>query len=317
VQTPKTNDTPAPLAAATVPQPAPGAESNRTALRQGLTSLVLLAAGLGIGFALPLYDLLRFSLHSDLYSHICLVPFICGYVVWLRRSEWTDNRPPARGAALVFALIGLALVAGYWIARLTGWEPELQDRLSLLTLAFVILFVAGSAWLTGGHNLRLFAFPLAFLLFMVPFPLAVEEWIEALLQHASADASYALLRISGMPVFRIGTEFMLPGFSFEVAPECSGIHSTLVLFITSLLAGHFFFRYTWTRTVLAVGVLVLGVLRNAVRIFTLAQLCVRVDPKFIDSPLHHRGGLLFFIVSLIPFFLLIWLLRKLELRSKK
>src|SRR5262249_56535760 len=34
-----------------------------------------------------------------------------------------------------------------------------------------------------------------------------------------------------------GLVFDLPGFSLEVAPECSGIHSTLVLFITSLLAG--------------------------------------------------------------------------------
>jgi exosortase C (VPDSG-CTERM-specific) len=313
VQKPETTETPAPAA---VSPPSPGVQTNRAALRRDLKSLALLAAGLGICFALPLYDLLRFSLHSDLYSHVLLVPFISAYVVWLQRTEWVDERRPARGAAFGFALIGIALVAGFWIPYLTGWEPELQDRLSLLTLAYLLLFCAGCAWLIGGQNLRRFAFPLAFLFFMVPMPLVLEQTLEALLQYASADASYLLLKISGMPVVREGTVFQLPGFAFEVAPECSGIHSTFVLFMSSFLAAHFFLKHTWTKTVFAVGVLALGVFRNAVRIFTLAQLCVRVDPKFIDSPLHHRGGPIFFAVSLIPFFLFIWLLRKIELRQK-
>ena len=32
----------------------------------------------------------------------------------------------------------------------------------------------------------------------------------------------------------------------------------------------------------------------------------------IDSPIHHRGGPLFFALSLVPLFLLLWWLRRQE-----
>jgi hypothetical protein len=44
----------------------------------------------------------------------------------------------------------------------------------------------------------------------------------------------------------------------------------------------------------------------------LGELCVHVNPGMIDSPIHHHGGPLFFILSLGPFFLLLYYLRKTE-----
>ena len=119
-----------------------------------------------------------------------------------------------------------------------------------------------------------------------------------------------------MPVFREGTQFTLPGVSIEVGPMCSGIRSSLVLFITGILAAYLFLRQRWSRLTLAAALIPLGILRNAVRIFTLAQLAVHVNPDILNSNLHHRGGPLFFAVSLAPFFILIWLLRKYETCQK-
>lgn len=295
----------------------PDSPAGHAAQRRRCWSLLLLAVGLLICFARPLYELLWFSLRHELYTHICAVPFISGYFVWMHRKEWTSDFKPARFATLTFAFLGLALVAGYWKARIGGWQLEPQDRLCLVTLGFVCWFVGGWALFLGGRNLRLNAFPLAFLVFLAPLPLALEHWIEVVLQHASADASYLLLKISGTPVFREGTVFIMPGFSINVAPECSGIHSTFVLFIIGLLAGQLFFMRAWTKITLAAAVLVLGVVRNAIRIFTLLQLCLHVDRSILDSPLHHSGGPWFFAGSLVPLLLLILFLRKLERRTTK
>jgi hypothetical protein len=39
-------------------------------------------------------------------------------------------------------------------------------------------------------------------------------------------------------------------------------------------------------------------------------LCVEVNPSYIHSPLHTRGGPLFFVLSLIPFGFVLYLLRR-------
>jgi exosortase/archaeosortase family protein len=104
----------------------------------------------------------------------------------------------------------------------------------------------------------------------------------------------------------------LPDISLKVAPECSGIHSTWVLLITSLVAGRVILRRPWKRALLCLAVLPLALLRNGFRVFVLGELCVHVSPRMIDSPIHHQGGPLFFVLSLIPFFLLLYFLSKSE-----
>jgi exosortase/archaeosortase family protein len=104
----------------------------------------------------------------------------------------------------------------------------------------------------------------------------------------------------------------LPGITIRVGQECSGIHSSLVLFLTSLIAGHLFLASPWNKTWLALLVLPLGIARNALRILTISLLCVHVDASMIRSPIHVRGGPVFFALSLIPFFAALWWLRRSE-----
>ena len=169
----------------------------------------------------------------------------------------------------------------------------------------------------GAGLMRAVAFPASFLMFTVPLPTFFTDWLEGFLQHASADAASALFTSCGATVFHEGLFFRLPGIAIEVAKECSGIHSSLVLMITSLVAGHLFLRSPWKKTVLALAVIPLGIIRNGFRIFTLGTLCVHVNPNIIDSPLHHRGGPIFFVLSLVPFFALLFLLRRSERRRIK
>ncbi len=287
--------------------PVPACLSVGRARALTVVAVVLLGA-----FGKPLFDLTRFAVHSELYSHIVLIPVISLYLVWLKRRSLALDSEPVRGLAVLPLVTGFALLAGYFWSVHTGWKPPVQDYLALMTLAFLSLLFAGLCLVLGKDTLRAAAFPIAFLIFMVPFPQAVGRWIESFLQHGSAEVAYALLKLSGMPVFRQGTLFQLPGFSLEVAPECSGIHSSLVLFITSLLAGYVLLRSRWGRFILVLVIIPLGMLRNGFRIFTLGQLCVHVSPDMINSPLHRRGGPVFFVLSLIPLFLLLWYLRRRE-----
>jgi len=84
------------------------------------------------------------------------------------------------------------------------------------------------------------------------------------------------------------------------------------LFITSLLAAHLFLRTPWKRTVFVLVVLPLGILRNGFRVYTIGELCIHIGPQMINSPIHRKGGPIFFVLSLIPLFILLVMLQKSE-----
>ena len=275
-----------------------------------LRGLVLSTAGLLLCFSLPLYRLVRFAIQSELYSYIILIPFISGYLVWLRRRSLPPCSSPDRRAAVIPLTIGVALLASYWAAALARTELGREDSLVLTTLSFLMFFGAACSLFLGKPTLRALAFPLGFLVFMVPIPMLLRTWMETFLQHGSAAVAFGLFKLAGTPVFSRGLSFQLPGFSMKVAPQCSGIHSSMALFITSLLAGYFFLRPRWKRATLALAVIPLALLRNGFRVFTIGQLCVHIGPEMINSYIHRHGGPIFFVLSLVPFFLLLFFLMK-------
>jgi len=266
---------------------------------------------LAVLFLRPLFHLFSFSLQTALYSHIALVPFITLYLIRLKRTQLPPGRRSFSLLVCVPLFIGLlALVVG-WIFDSRTRPLSFVDDLSLSIFSFVCFVLAGVAWLWGPARTRALAFPLCFLFFIVPFPTFITHSMEAFLQHASAETASLMIALSSIPVLRDGLAFKLPGIVIEVGQECSGIRSSLVLFITSLIGGYMFFHFARHRAILALVVLPLAVLRNGFRIFTIAFLCVHVDRDMIDSLIHRRGGPLFFILSLVPFFaLLLWLYRR-------
>lgn len=276
----------------------------------------VLTLALAACFYQPLWSLWRLSLREELYSYIPLVPLIVGYLVWLRRSALMELPFGSRRAGFAWAALGVAaLILGRFVV-LRPLGRGAAGSLSFDLLAFYCFILSLGIFCCGSSVMRKMAFPAAFLIFIIPLPTGVLETIEVWLQRSSAEAADAIFAVSGIPTLRHGMVFQLPGISISVAPECSGIRSTLVLFMTSLLAGHIFLRSRCHRTVLALFVIPLAIVRNACRIVTIAALCVYVGPHMIESVIHRRGGPFFFVLSLIPFFALLLFLMRRERRQR-
>ena len=263
-------------------------------------------------FIQPLARLMLYAAGSDLHSHILLVPFIAGYLLYSQRGSLPAPGRRSIGGAALLGGIGLAaLAAGLaWRASLS-----VNDYLALMALAYVSLVAAGGFLFLGSRWMAAAAFPVAFLIFMVPLPDAAVNWLERASALASAEAAALYFAVAGTTARppRHGVRAARASCC-EVAKECSGIRSSWVLVITSLLAAHLFLKSPWRRLVLVAFVIPLGILRNGFRVFVIGLLCVHVGPHMIDSPIHHRGGPLFFALSLVPLFLLLWWLRRQERR---
>ena len=301
-------DSPPPIASAADPLPGNQAASGPDNLRR----FYFATGGLLVAFSLPLYQLVRFALGSTLFSHVWLIPLISIFLVWTKRH----TLPPPSAPVRIWALLPLAAAVLLLLLRFSQ-EMPLEDRLTCTTLAFVLMFIGLCLTFLGVKTVRSITFPLGFLIFMVPFPTALTEWIEVMLQAHSAAAAAMFFNLSGATYFRHELYFELPGIKLLIARECSGIHSTLGLFITSLLAGHFFLSSPWKRLVLALVVYPIAILRNGLRVFVIGELCVRYGAQMIDSYIHRQGGPIFFTISLIPFFLILWLLARDRIRRNQ
>jgi exosortase C (VPDSG-CTERM-specific) len=261
-------------------------------------------------FAFPLTWLIRHVAGSNLHSHILLIPFVCLYLLYIQRDRLPRKYVAAPIASALLAIIGIAGLVGAWALRLSGETVSYNDNLALFAFSFVCLIAGGGFFFLGWAWMRVAAFPMAFFIFIVPLPDGVADFLEEASKLGSAEVANFLFTITGTPVLRDQNIFQLPGISIEVAKECSGIRSSYVLFITSLLASYLFLRSPWRRFILVAAIIPLGLIRNGLRILTIALLCVHFGPQMIHSVIHRRGGPVFFVASLIPLFALLWWLHR-------
>jgi exosortase len=257
-------------------------------------------------------QLARLSSKEGAYSHMPLIPLVSGYFLFSkRRSILSTVRIGAR-----FGAIGLLLgVMLYFVPiyLMPGLEPN--DYLSVRMLAALAIWIGGFIALFGVHAFRLASFPLLFLVFLVPIPSSLLGMILQFLQEASTEVANAIFVLTGVPFVRNGFTFELPGISVMVAEQCSGIRSSIALFITGVLVAHLLLATGWRRLLLILSVVPITIFKNALRIITLSLLAVYVDKRILESALHRAGGIPFFGLALVSFGCVLWVLRWSEARD--
>ena len=274
--------------------------------------ILLLAA-----FGQSLLALANYAAHSALHSHILLIPFVSAYLLYIRRDQLPRKYVADLPLGMVFLAGGLGFfLFTYWL-NFAGRALADNYYLVLLTLSFLCCLAAAGFFFFGRGWMRAAAFPLGFLIFMVPMPDAMADALETASKYASAEVANFLFHLSGTPFLRVGLIFQLPNITIEVAQECSGIRSSWVLFMTSIVAANLFLKTPWRRFALVIFVIPLAILRNGFRILVIGLLCVHMGPQMIHSLIHRRGGPVFFVLALIPFFLVLWLLRKGDVHTRQ
>lgn len=235
-------------------QTAPAVGTNQSPPPSSLTSdpavkrlrwFGIYALALCLVFVKPLYVLIGYAVDTDMYSHILLIPFVSAYLVWQRRTEPLPPLASSPAMAVIPFVLGLIAVNAFVLLSGRKTLAQISDWLAITMFAWFCFLQAGALFFLGVRCLRQFAFPAMFLIFMVPMPAILLDGLEVFLQHASAEAASWLYAVAGQSVFRDGLVFRLPGLTIQVAQECSGVRSTFVLFITSLVAGYWFLRTTW------------------------------------------------------------------------
>ena len=265
-----------------------------------------LALSLGF-FWKPSVALLRFSLANDNASHVILIPFISGWLIYIKQKQ--IFRLVSFEYALAGVLFAISVVTYIWTLRSAPFWTQ-TDMLAGYVLAMVLLCISGFVLFFGKAALKSGRFPLLFLFLTIPFPDALLNHAIYFLRKGSADIAEMIFDLVGVPAFREGFVFHLAHFNIEVAKECSGIRSSLALLILALVVGHLHLRPLWKQVVFVIAGLLIMVVKNGVRIATLAVLAEYVDPGFLYGRLHHGGGVVFFLLGLLLLLPILWLLQR-------
>lgn len=243
------------------------------------------------------------SVRDDRYSYAILMPLISLGLFFLHKERIFAHIRYCPGWGIPLLATGSILYAA---------AKQLQAGLPLEMLAVVLVWIAGFLLFYGTQAARSALIPLIALLLTAPLPESFMHSAEVALQMASADVSHQIFKLIGIPVFRHGLVFSLPGLDIEVAEQCSGIRSTTALLITVAMASHLFFRSNWSKLTLILLTIPIAIFKNAVRITTLSWLSVHVSHDILNSPLHRLGGLPFTLVAIAILLPLLLLFRRLE-----
>ena len=267
----------------------------------------LLAGILMAVFAPALVALAQVWASVDYQSHGFLVPVV---------ALWAFYRESPRRASLEAAtdrrglgVLGLAL-ATYLLGLATGLLA-LQGVALVAAVAGLVLYSRGVRWL------RALAFPVGFLIFMVPPP---SSWITPAvvrLQLFVSSASIALLEAFSVQVTREGNVLSLPGGeSLFVAEACSGVTSIITLAPLAVLLAHFTLKRWGSKLVLFAAVAPLAMVGNLVRVVATVLAGVEMGTEHVtEGPLHEAAGLLTYVVACGLMLALGALLQRLERRG--
>jgi exosortase len=264
-------------------------------------------------FYTPLREVFRLAFYERLYAHMILVPFVSGYFIFLKRRQIVSQTNYSFKAGIILSMIGILL---FWVEEKSGLGLSKNSHLSFSVLSALIFWIGGFVGFYGVKAFKIAAFPLLFLLFMVPIPGKALETIIYLLTCGSAEAAYGFFKLAGVSVLREGFTFHLPGLNIEVAEQCSGINSSIALFVASIVAGQLFLRTGWKKVVFVLSVIPITILKNGMRIVTLSLLGIYIDQRILYGELHKSGGIPFFIVALAMLAPVLWFLRKSEKRER-
>ncbi len=255
---------------------------------------------IGIAYAESLTYLVTQWLEDDNYSHGVFVPVISAGLLW-----WQRERIAAAGMApswwgLVPALLGLAfyvvgeLATIYFLQQLSLW----------LVLVGLALAIAGpqATW-------RM-AFPIGYLLTMIPPPQMLQQSLSSSLQLMSSALGVGCLQLIGVTAFREGNVIDLGPIQLQVVEACSGLRYLIPLIALTLLSAYLFQTRLWKRVVLVASAIPLAVLLNGLRIGLIGVLVDRFGKGAAEGFMHAFEGWFLFVLSLAILSAEMWLLGK-------
>ncbi len=256
--------------------------------RPGIVFLLLLGWTL-FWFRDTASAIVRIWLHSETFTHGLLVVPIVLWLVWRKRAVLAPLQPRPNA----WAILLLALAAFAWLLG------DLVAVNALTQLAFVAMLVLLVPAILGLAVTQAIAFPLAFMFFAVP----IGEFAMPQLMNWTADFTVLALRLSGIPVYREGLQFVIPSGNWSVVEACSGVRYLIASLTVGTLFAYLNYQSTQRRVAFILVSIIVPVIANWLRAYMIVMLGHYSGNTLATGVDHLIYGWLFFGVVILLMFL--------------
>ena len=252
-----------------------------------LSRLAMILFGFSFCYYAVFIELARQWDNSNTYSFGYIVPLVSLYLAWERRgmlSRLELSPAPVPG----FLILGFSM-ALYFAGKIGG-IIILQECSIIVAVPAIVLIVMGK------RVTQALAFPLSYLVFMLPVWDLPIGWLQFPFQLMSARIGGWLLPLFGVPAYQNGIYIAIPNLAIEVAKECSGVNFLISIIAIGIPVAALHFDSWWKRFLLLLVSVLIAVLGNGLR----AALICLFAYKGYSTNLHGPGHIFYgYFVSIL------------------
>lgn len=253
---------------------------------------LIAGAGLIFMYAGSFVDLFRTIWATDDQAH---GPIVLALSIWLLWRKWPQiSALPADGADAALAWPVLAIgVVSYVLGRSQG--------ILIFEVGSLVWMVAGILLLLRGlAAVRIAAFALFFMLFMIPLPGVVVDTLTAPMKMAVSYVAEQVLYAVGYPIARTGVILQIGQYQLLVADACAGLHTLFTLEALGLLYLNVVRHASVLRNVaLAILIVPISFAANVIRVMALTLITYHFGDEAGQGFLHGFSGMVLFMSALL------------------
>ena len=227
---------------------------------------------------------------SDTFAHSFFVVPISFWLIWRQRKVLTKMMPKQELSPWLY----IGCIAFLWFLG------ALASINSLTQLSLVAILVFTVPAILGWDVTRVIFFPLFFLFFSVP----LGEFLMPSLMELTALVTVSALRLTGIPVYREGLQFIISSGHWSVVEACSGIRYLIASMTVGALFSYLSFTSTRRRIIFVIVSILVPIVANWMRAYLIVLLGHISGNKLAAGVDHLIYGWIFFGIVIFSMFII-------------
>lgn len=248
--------------------------------------------GLLILYVPTFYDIFASSWVFGEQTH---QPIIMALSIWLIvRSRRSLLNQSATNLSVVIGWFAIVVALSFYIIGRSQQIP-LIELSSIIWLSIGIILIK-----FGSGALKTMWFPIAFMLFMIPWPGTIIIALTLPMKMAVSYVSEQILYWADYPIARNGVTLQIGQYQLLVADACAGMQTLLTLESLGLFYLNFVRRTSAFRNIaLAILIVPISFIANVIRVITLILITYYYGDAAGQGFLHGFAGIVLFLSALL------------------